>query len=282
MLLVPANEFGWSVDNYGATYAETSIGTEAISGGSSTKGSAVSCLSGATVAQDVFGMSISFGSGYVTAGIRRWLSDILIDPAGGTSWSVLIANLLANGPSFFSGGYNYYFPIYLKSGTSIGFQTQCSTATQALRCAIRVFGKPSRPDLVKVGRKVETFGATTGSSSGTAFTPGSNAMGSYTSLGTTSGDLWWWQSGGVAFNDTTLNGNAYALDVAAGDASNKKICVNHAWVYTQNFENCAKEPFGTVLPVREIKAGETVYARAATVDFGPDTTPTTTAYGLGG
>lgn len=282
MLLVPANEFGWSADNYGATYSDANIGTGATSGGSNTKGAAVSCLSGATVAQDVYGISICFGGGYTTGAIRRWFVDLLIDPAGGTSWSVAIANLLAGSPSTSFLGYNYYFPLYLKAGTSIGIQAACSTGTQAIRACIRVFGKPSRPDLVKVGTKVETFGAVTGTTSGTSITPGSSSLGSYVSLGTTSNDLWWWQSGGIVFNDTTLTGNTYLIDVAAGDASNKKICVNHAVMITSSFEIQGKDAFGTVPPIRHIKGGETVYARAASCDVGPDTTPTTTAYGLGG
>ena len=49
----------------------------------------------------------------------------------------------------------------------------------------KLFGKPTRPELLRVGTKVQTYGAVTASTSGTAITPGTNAMGAYTaSLGT--------------------------------------------------------------------------------------------------
>ena len=286
MLLTPANEFGWSVDNFGATYTDAGFGTSVNAHASTahTKGTAVSLIAGASVTEDVYGIHITFG-GTLAIGVgadRKFLADLLIDPAGGTSWSTLINNLFVYKPDFSKGGTGYYFPIYLKAGTSIGLRQQCNTANTTMRCAVRLFGKPSRPDLVKVGTKIETFGATTASTTGTAVTPGTQSLGSYSSLGTTSGDLWWWQCAGFGWTDTTIQiDNAHYVDVACGNASNKRLCIHHMRQYASDLEFTAKDSFGMCPPIQHIKGGETVYVRAANFG-GSNTSPTTIVYGLGG
>lgn len=283
MLFTPENEFCWSVDNWGATLTDAGLGT-AVTADVTTahvKGAAASLIAGASVTEDVYGMSILFCGGSTAGTIRRYLADILIDPAGGTSWSTLISNLLVNSPSLLLGGYRYYFPVYLKNGTSIGCQQQCSTNNIAMRVAVTLHGKPSRPDLIKVGTKFETFGAVTGTTSGTAITPGASTEGSYTSMGTTTNDLWWWQWGGIAVNDTSTSTDLNVGDVACGDATNKKICVLRNSCPNKGSEECGKETMGLVRPIKHIKGGETVYVRAFYTGAA-DTTPTTTAYGMGG
>lgn len=283
MLSVPyMNEFGWTVDNFGATYSDTGIGTSVTSGAINTKGTAVSLIAGASVTQDALGIAVGFSGGFLATNVRQFLADLLIDPAGGTSWSTLIPNLVVNSPCLHNGGYWYFFPLYIKNGTSIGMQHQCSTASIAMRGLVKLFGKPSRPEMWKVGSKVETFGANTGTSGGTAITPGTSAMGAYTaSLGTTANHLWWWQ-GGLAINDTTQTNVAYLLDVAAGDATNKKICAeNIPLVNAGTAEQTGKSAIGTRGPYRHIKAGELVYMRAACSGT-PDSSITAVAYGVGG
>lgn len=284
MLLTPANEFQTFITNFGSTYSSFGQGTSvnAHASTANTKGTAVSLISGASVTEDVYAMKIEFHAGASAGAIRRYLADILIDPAGGTSWSVAIPNLFVCGPSTTFTGYHYYFPLYLKSGTSIGCQQQCSTANNSIRVNVTLFCKPSRPDLVKCGSKVEAFGVTTGTTSGTSFTPGSETMGSYASLGTTTNDLWWWQGGGYGTADTTLNDKPIWIDYYAGDGSNKKMLIDKMLCVVESVnEGQAKPMFGTNIPIRHIKGGETVYARAA-ISGTSDTTPQTTAYGLGG
>ena len=284
MFNMPQNEFAFSVDNFGATFTDAGFGTSvnAHPTNAHQKGTAVSLISGASVTEDVYGVAIMFTGGNGAGVTRRHLADLLIDPAGGTSWSIIINNLYVNSPSFLLGGYKYYFPLYLKSGTSIGMQQQCSTANIAFRAGVRLYGRPSRPELCKVGTKVETFGAATVSTSGTAVTPGNGALGAYASMGTSTNDLWWWQWGGVGVNDSSVTPQKGCLaEVSAGDASNKKICadgVGQAWTAA---EESSKEAFGLRHPVRNIKGGETVYVRVS-ASGAADTTPTTTAYGLGG
>lgn len=284
MLWTPGNDFMFSVDNFGATYTDAGIGLNCPGNASANvKGANTSMLVG--IAEDCYGILIGFSGGNTSAATRRNLVDLLIDPAAGvgnagSSWAVAIANLYCAYSGLIMGGYWYYFPLYLAAGTAIGGANQSLTAsTSALRMCVRCYGKPSHPELIKVGSKVETIGAVTATTTGTAFTPGTGAMGSYSSMGTTTNDLWWWQVG-MGWNDTSLSDGATLLDVAAGDASNKRICAeNVKFVYT-NAEQGGKDAFGSTTPRRFVKGGETVYVRGATILV--ETTPTAVVYGLGG
>lgn len=285
MLWTPGNDFQWSVDNFGSTYTDAGIGVNSPGhANANTKGANTGMLVG--IAEDCYGIAIGFSGGNAAATIRRNLVDLLIDPAAGvgnagSSWAVLIANLYANSPSLIVGGYWYYFPIYLKAGTAIGSANQSLVAgTLALQVCIKIFGKPSRPELVKVGSKVETFGAVTASTSGAAITPGTSAMGSLTaSLGTMAGDLFWWQCG-LGFNDTTLVDEATLMDVLAGDGTNNVLCAENVMMMDNNSEQSGKAAVGTRLPYRQVKAGANVYMRAAGA-AAPQGTPTCVAYGCG-
>lgn len=282
MLLVPANEFNWTVDNWTSSLLDGSFGTTVAPHGSfsHTKGTAVSLIGGGTVTEDVYGVAITFSNSVAVGQNKRYLCDLLIDPAGGSSWSTIINNLICPGTALQQGGYNYYFPLYLKSGTSIGMQLQASNGGSP-RVGVKLYGKPSRPDLVKCGTKVESFGATTGSTEGTAINPGNQVAGAWTSMGTTTDDLWWWQWGGILYNDTSLTLHGGTGDVACGDASNKKICLDSNWYHQDANETSIKSAFG-FQNIRHIKGGETVYVRAFSSAASDETSPSTMVYGLGG
>lgn len=280
MLYTDVNEFNWSVDNYGATYSDTTLGVQVTAHASAhTKGTAVELISGATVTEDVYGVSLFFCGARVSTGTRRFFVDLLVDEAGGTAWVTRINNLLVNSPTSDRGFYSYYFPLFIKAGSSIGAQQQCSTGGQTLRCGIKLFGKPSHPHLVKVGSKVETFGADTSTTSGTSFTSGTGEMGSYSaSLGTTAGNLFFWQVG-MATSDASITGGHYAMDVACGDATNKKTCISHLTLNFDGTEGCGKPEFGDEIPYRLIAPGAEVYVRSATHTT-PDSDTTACVYGV--
>ena len=281
MLFNEVNEFNWTADNFGTTYSEAAFGTGMTTGAANTKGTAVTLLSGATVTEDVYGIALKFIGGSAAATVRQFLADLLIDEAGGTSWSVKIANLIVDAPSFFDTGYSYFFPLYIKAGSSIGMQAQCQAATIALRCAVKVFGKPSHPHLLRVGTRVETLGANTATSDGVAITPGNLALGSYTaSLGTLANDNWWWQMG-FAVNDSSITSAAYHFDVKAGDGTNDKLCIEGIMSAGSTAESFGKTAFGYGLPIRRVAAGSNVYVRAAAVGSAPDSGISVCAYALG-
>lgn len=292
MLWTPGNTYGWSVDNFGSTYSDAGFGVSSPGhANANTKGANTSMLVG--IAEDCYFIAICFAGSTSSATIYRHLVDLLIDPAAGvgnagSSWSVVIANLYSAYPSIGCGGYWYGFPLYLKAGTAIGTANQALVAAKAIRVGIRCYGKPSRPELLRVGTKVQTYGASTGSTTGTAITPGTNAMGSWTaSLGTSSYDQFWWQ-GGLGYNDTTIGGGTSTsestwLDISASlDAGTTKvICAENILTNFSTTEQGGKEMMGAFPPYREIPSGATVYMRGAAT-IAPNTTPTVVAYGLGG
>lgn len=217
--------FNWAASNFSARPAAT-IGT-AITPGNNTKGSWAQMLS--AISNDAWALDVVFNGGDVSAAIRETIVDIGYDPAGGTSYTTLVPNLLcscANKMINSSGlgglGYSYYFPLRIPSGSTVAARASVNNATVGtINAWIRVYGHPTRPELCKVGSYCTAVGAVTGTSTGTAVTAGTTNEGTWTSLGTPTKSHWWWQLGyGAA---TTGMGARLELgDLAAGDSSNKR------------------------------------------------------------
>lgn len=282
MLYTIPTEIRATFDNFGSTWTDAGLGTSAAGNTlANNKGTPVSLLSGGTVTEDVFGIGLIFVGGNASNSIRRYLVDLMYDPAGGTSWSVLIANLFVNNASIICGGYRYFFPLYVKSGTSFGFRIQSNLAGGVtLRCAIQLYGLPTRSENLLYGTRVETFGAAIGTTSGTAFTPGTSTLGNYTQVGTSANNLWWWQWGGIGYNESGFVANSMFGDVAAGDGTNMKVCIDNCQQNYTALEQAGKDAQGTRAPIRNVPSGTNIYCRAACSGT-PETTPTTCAYGLG-
>lgn len=267
-LWVPVDSFSFAADNAGATYTPTGVGTQITAGGTNhTKNASVtSLLAGSSITQDCYWLSIGFFAGSSSGASRRFLTDIFFDPAGGTSWesSPRIPDLAANCPDYIQGGVWYEFPIYIKNGTSIGARCQSETASSTVRIVVAVTGRPSRPTIVEAGTKVVAYGVTAASTEGTSVTPGaSGSMGSYSaSLGTTSKDHWWWQTG-ILFNDTTQTAVQYWFDMAVGDA-NRKYIVQRGLLHTNagTVEQAGRSNFsGIYYPAYAQASGASVFVR---------------------
>lgn len=272
------NQFHGSIDNFGATISDANIGTSVPAHASAnTKGADTSLIAGASVTHDVYGIFLGAAGGNVAGSDFGFLADLLIDPDGGTTWSVLVNNLLFSNPHLVRGLYRYYFPLRLKAGTSIGMRQQCSTGAQAMRMAVKLMIKPTRPELIRTGFKVETIGAVTASSTGQAITPGANAVGSWATIGTLTGEPWFWQCG-ARFQDTTLTMGSCIFDLALGDATNKRIA-HTTTILNDSTERVGKEAIGDYPPLMQGFAGETCYMRG-TAGSTADSTCTGVAYGV--
>ncbi len=282
MLFTLPSSFNWTANNFGATYTDAGLGTAVTSGAvAHLKGTPVSLLAGSILTTDVYGISIGFTGGNSTGAIRIFLADLLIDPNGASSWQVLIKNLIVSNPSAVVGGYWYYFPLYLKAGTSIGMQHQCTTGTISMRCLVQVYGKPSRPEMIKCGSYVESFGVTLASTTGTSVTAGTMVMGSYSaSLGTTVRPLWWWQ-GGLAINEVAHNASCLFTDIAVGDTNTKNLVAEGIRQTTTSAEQHGKVAFGYHVPYNIITPNNSVFMRTASI-VGADGNISGCAYGLGG
>jgi hypothetical protein len=251
MLGKPINSWGFRLSNFADTTRPTATPGTSVTPGLNTKGSSAQMLS--AIARDCYGIKINLNSGDFSGEARNQLVDIMIDPAGGTNYSVLIPDLFGSGPSAGAVSANwFYFPIFIPAGASVAARAAVNAATaRSLRVWVTLVGDPSRPDAIDVGTFVRAFGVTAATSEGTAVTPGTTSDGSYVSLGTTAERLWWWQMS-MGFNDATAEALNYMSDLAIGDATNKRMVL-------------ANQPFGTGTgeTVRSILMMEGAYDAAA-------------------
>lgn len=283
----PPSHFEWFTDNYGATYSDTGIGTAVTAAGSAhTKGSNTNLING--LDYDAFGVSIMFCGGSTSAAVRRFMADLLIDPGAGagnagSSWSTLISNLYVNSPTFGTAGamgYWFYFPIFIPAGAAIGAAVQCSTASIGLRMAVRVWGKPTKPDLLLFGTKVQTIGATPASTTGTAITPGTQALGTTSaSLGTLDKESFWYQVA-LASNDTSMTAGGYFMDLLANATNKVAVGRQMAYSVVGTAEQAGKGAFGDAGAYRYLPAGEDIYVRAVNFTGAPDSSMTCVAYAV--
>lgn len=211
-LILQPFKFCNSVDNLVGTPSGTGVfGTNFTANSSNSDGTAVTVLS--ALAFDVHQLVIAIGGISLASANSNCLLDVLVDPAGGTSWSPLIDDLVcgmtpivgtASGP-----GNIYAFPIFIKAGSSIGVRARTAHTTNITtgRIVMWAYGNPSRPDMWWCGQKVESLGINAGSSKGTNVTPGnSGTYGSWATIGTSSA-----RYGAVQFQMNGTDGSAVAL-----------------------------------------------------------------------
>lgn len=187
-LLIPGlTRANWMYDNFGATPA-VAYGTSVTPGASNAEGSWTQIASSANIAQDVRGFFLMIHTGSFNGEARPQLTDIGVDPAGGTSYTAVISNI-PSGNSATDVGHPFFFPLFIKAGSSVAVRGQTAAATaRTFRAAAKFYGQLSDPRAWRQGFFSETIGTVT-SSDGTSFTPGNAADGSWVSLGTTTNRL---------------------------------------------------------------------------------------------
>lgn len=223
------NTLSWSFNNLPATPNTTPgalISTTA--GSANTKGAWTRVASSTDLVYDVDGIYFSTNGAAASGNTRPHLIDIGVDPAGGTSYTPLINNIIAGQSSTqsFPGLREHYFPIRIRKGSSVACRTQ-SVWGSALttRVVVEFYGAGSSN--FPIGTYSDTYGAVTTTSRGTDFTPGStNADGSWVQMGSnTTRPYWWFQLGVQVTNNTlftTSEGYNY-IELGIGDGTNKKV-----------------------------------------------------------
>lgn len=286
-----SNEFNLVIESVAdGTQPGASNGTT-ITPGNNTYGSYATVLAGASLTDDAYGIEIWFNSGAVDATARDGIATIGFDPAGGTSFGGLggvtgneIHHLLwsccGDMRSISMGPVWYYFPIYIKAGTTIGCKASVNNATVGtVKCFVRLHCKPSRPELVRAGSFVRSFGALVASSCGTAITAGTGTDGTYTQLGSALAEpLWYWEYG-VGINTDTIINNCQFTDIAVGDASNKKRVISNGVSISSQLETNLKPAMGAY---GTGAIGDLVYGRMQVGDNVTLTGYSLMAYGVGG
>lgn len=261
MLHTPySNRFGTTISNYASTRPAAKLGTDCTPG-NNTKGSYSQILT--ALSDATYYMRVCFSSVGASAVAKNALVDIGIDPAGGSSYSVLVPDLMASCAAAYGtlGGVWYEFPIYIPAGATVATRGSVNSGTVGtITTAIQLFGRPSRPDLLRYGTGVVAFGVTAASSSGTAVTPGGASEGTYTQIGSaTDRRLWWWQVG-WGINDSTMTAALLHIDLAIGDATAKQTVIQDQLVITTSAELLTS--FNPPSPIYDAPVGANVYVRA--------------------
>lgn len=285
MALFPSglSRFNFTYDNFGANPSATP-GTSVTPGASNVEGSWTQVASSANIAQNIYAFYLRISDGATASAQKDHLLDIGVDPAGGTSYTAVISNIVcgSSGPITAAGGFEFIFPLFIKAGSSVAVRIQGSNATAGtVRVGVKFYGLPSRPEAVPVGYFSETIGTIT-NSQGVSFTPGNAADGSWVSLGTTVLPLWWWQ---LAFqvSNATITAEYTTIELAYGDGSNKHI------ICERMHQGTTSEQIGCVLNPNlflweafcPVPAGATLYVRGR-CNNAPDTGYNAVAIGIGG
>lgn len=261
MLHVPvgSNTFGQSIVSWG-TSRPSATNTTAITPATGSKGSFANVLS--ALSYDAYGLLILISNTSGSAASRNYCIDIGIDPAGGSSYTTVIADLLGGGAGSIVSGRGsswYYFPLFIPAGSTVGARAQGSVTT-TVYIGMQALVQPIKPSQIRKGTFVETYGATP--PGGTAITPGTTSEGSWTLIGATTNDVWWWQVGmQVNTTDTSWGNAGIYVDVAVGDGSNFNVIIADNLFSTSSTETIENPPIqaGVEFPT---PAGTNVYARA--------------------
>lgn len=266
----------------------TTWGTSVANSTANTYGSYTDLL-GATTTYETFYLSLFvYGIGAATSNGDAIMS-IGIDYSGGTSYTDVISHLVVSGAGTSAmGAVSYRFPLYIPSGARVAAKLSAARGAVTSRVIVDLFGKPSRPELVRAGSYVLTFGAVTASSRGTTVTPGTSAEGSVTTIATDSitDDVWWWQAG-VGCSDTSMAGGGLftTLDVGVGTSTSVLDYVivdqvHAAWNTSEQTGMGIHPDHSYVFPVPG-GAGLDVFARMGCTGT-PDSGHSVAVYALGG
>ncbi|TXH41018.1 MAG: hypothetical protein E6Q97_38440 [Desulfurellales bacterium] len=257
---VTPGDFDLIISSHGSTRPAATFGAS-VTPGNNTKGAWAQLLTATSDA--AYGIMVNINSIAATATAKDAIIDIGIDPAGGTTYAVLLPDLLGScaSPYNVGGGVRYYFPVYVPAGATVAARASVNNATVGTaRVNVSLFCRPRRPELLKFGHSVQALGITAGTSSGTTITAGTTAEGAWTSVGTLSNDAWWFQVG-YGINDTTMTAAALHVDVAADNAG-KRILIANSLVITTAAEQLSKLLPDNPVAQPAVASGTTIYARA--------------------
>lgn len=255
----PAWQF--CVDNLVGTPLAPGVmpGTAFTAGGSNVDGAAVSVLG--ALAADVQLLTLQATIDGLTGEDNSSLMDLLYDPAGGTSWQPLVADLII-GSAFGAVGqfsHRYAFPLYVKAGATIGVQARKNGATNAAgKIVLWAYGQPRRPEMWWCGVGVESLGINAASSKGTTHTPGATGtFSAWATVGASSRRYGALQLG-AQMDSNALNARGYHGQVGAGGA--QLPGTGTQWMGTSTTEMIAQVDPGP-MPV-DVAAGTTLQYRA--------------------
>jgi hypothetical protein len=244
-------------------------------------------FSAAAVTNDVYGVRISASALGAGGATRQALFDVATDPAGGTTYADVIPNLAvmpfgAASSTTINGVWSYFFPLFIKAGSSIAIRAQSATGAIDTQYRMWLYCKPTRPESWRTGTYVETIGADLTNTRGVAVTPGGASEGAWASLGTTTKRCWFWQAAAVIDDTTMTAGLVYDFDLGTGDGTSNVIIHQGLSYWTTSTESMQPLSYPMLADcVHETAAGASIYGRCQCSGTS-DSNVTMIAYGLGG
>lgn len=197
-LIIPSGpDWAYCTHNFPSSVNAEALGAAVTSSGTAnTDGTAVD-LFGAALSHDVEYLRLSFSAAQASGANNDALATILIDPAGGTSWSTLIPFLICgpvndirvSGGAPAGQGCFYDFPIWIPSGATVGCQIRANNTSGATWQVLALaHGGNANPASWWCGQRVSAIGVTEAASDGTTVAPGtSGSFGSWADVGSTLG-----------------------------------------------------------------------------------------------
>lgn len=261
-MLRMSNEWGLIVSSIADGTRPSNTYDTTVTPGTNAMGSWAQLLAGGAFTSDIWDVEVVVSS-RGTAAIDH-LVDIGIDPAGGTSYAVLIEQLVT-GPSspilvdWLAGTTVFHFPLRIPAGASVAARASAKTGTAAIGVSCTLRGRPSRPELCWAGSFVTTFGATLASSNGTTIVPGTVAEGTWTQVGIAATKPHRYLEFGYGIDDAALAAARIDVDIGVGDAGSKRVVIQGAPVLTATSNNLVKPAAGRYC---NVAVGDILYARA--------------------
>lgn len=248
MLLIEPWYFANVTDTMTGTPAQgqslgTATGVSFGFGASSADGTAVTLLS--PLAHDVELIELWLSGSSIDNIDTNALADLLVDPAGGTAWAEVVADLACGFQyqplNSFASMLRYTIPLKIAAGSSVGLRAKFARAVANPDgfAHIACYGNPSRPDAHWAGTKVETLGASGAGSKGTDITPGdSGAWGSWINVGSPTTARYGALIVGINGSDTTATNVGMYFEVGYGSTPLPGCARAYVTLNTAEAVNC--------------------------------------------
>jgi hypothetical protein len=220
-------EFAFCTESFSANPA-TSPGTTVTLGASNADGS-VAAIIGSPLTHDVSLLELFMDGNFLASTDTAALLDIVIDPAGGTSWdttnrlieSIPVGHLASLGTSSVAGR-SLMLPSSIRAGATIGALGRNVTgSTRPVLVSAIARGGQGVEGRFRPSQKIDAIGADRAASQGTLIAPSAtaNTFGSWTNIGSATGKPY--RSLAVSVQGQTSSLTASNFELQIGISSTK-------------------------------------------------------------